>query len=510
MTVLVLTFSVHSSMYRGTQGRNPTFKHTQETRSLAGSESSAQPQLHELPADQYPRMQPVKPLRPAQRRPAPQGQPQAPQRLQPQQRPLAPGQPGRSYGQPLPHPQFRSPLSPPVAPRPVAPSDGSRRMGVDLRHMQHLVSSLRALQQQNAQMAAHLSAVQVQYGLVCYENSRLKELRGKPLNAFPMSADGVFDQLLLRAFSVRGKTDDKATAGRCGVDEDRTAGGADSGADGGSADGVADGAAGDTAGDTAGTNLVRAAAPTLSICEPHESIAISPRELSFSTAAPGETQQRSLTLQNHSSGTALIRALRLFPSSATFIVSPAIPSAGLLLPPAATLELTVRAEALAEVGLHLCWILILVETARETARALEVSSAVLGVRACLYVSNPLDVKALSIEAIPFFPPEVRAIWSDPKTVRTPTPDAFSLFPPFERKMKIVHDNPAMLNDRRLNDELVDKLVGVSLTTKCRRKKEHEKGEDPNTVSVKLRARQEVTEALLAAAVSKSATVENVR
>ena len=169
-----------------------------------------------------------------------------------------------------------------------------------------------------------------------------------------------------------------------------------------------------------------------------------------------------------------------------------------------------RAEALAEVGLHLCWILILVETARETARALEGSSAVLGVRACLYVSNPLDVKALSIEAIPFFPPEVRAIWSDPKTVRTPPPDAFSLFPPFERKMKIVHDNPAMLNDRRLNDELVDKLVGVSLTTKGRRKKEHEKGEDPNTVSVKLRARQEVTEALLAAAVSKSATVENVR
>ena len=152
--------------------------------------------------------------------------------------------------------------------------------------------------------------------------------------------------------------------------------------------------------------------------QPYLGISLSTCDLSYRSAVPGEIQELPITITNKSAASVLVRALRFVgpaPEPAPFICDElaAEPSdgAGMLLLPLSELSVTIRCVAPDERGAARQWLFFLVELAETNARSLRQTSFVLGATAAVYTYHPETATLLSTEAQPFFPAELRNLWT---------------------------------------------------------------------------------------------------
>jgi hypothetical protein len=159
----------------------------------------------------------------------------------------------------------------------------------------------------------------------------------------------------------------------------------------------------------------------------------------------GASERLSLLVINSSvDGFARLRAVRVLGADAAFRLAeprPPLAEGGALLPPGGRVEVHISFDA-AEVGLYRSWLFLLVDVLSSTHRTFTSSAALFG---CVLGGAALPVRDgsrfLSVEARPFIPESLRAIW------QTPTPASLfggplALPPPPFRQYTSVHTLPS--------------------------------------------------------------------
>ena len=127
--------------------------------------------------------------------------------------------------------------------------------------------------------------------------------------------------------------------------------------------------------------------------QPYAGLSVSPADVAFDVAKPGDEQQTTLTIHNRGTATAVLHGVRCMPElhDSTISLAGEVPPGGAIMPPDSKYEVVVRSTAPAVVGMHYTFVLALIEIEEPNERALITSRVLLGARACLLVTDPDDV-----------------------------------------------------------------------------------------------------------------------